>query len=529
MKHICTFAWSTLLFSTALSACAAPDAGDDASAPTAAIADAVTPRVFPASTMITGLTWNFAGRAQLAVGSDLWPLTQTADGAMFGGWGDGGGFSGNNTSGRVSIGFGKMTGTPPSLTGTNIWGSSPTFAQNPATFCGKPEGMISVAGTLYAWVGSSFNASGADFFACPATNPTPAQTRLAISTDGGKHFSEASFVIAHTAGVIHPNAFVNFGKDNAGARDGFVYFTGSKIIDAAENEDGQMYLIRATPTGVPTMTSWQYYAGTDSVGRPMWGALSAAVSVFGDPGFGGGQLTYHPATNRYLLTSQGATIQDYALFEGPQPWGPWSAVFSTHTWGPSGAPFGTGETLGVSYPEAWMSGDGKTIWAAFSSGPPSTVGDALNLMSATLTLGNSGITIKSPTAYAQTKAVVNAPLYTDRPYTVNTLSANLAGGELLELANDDKGSTAATQMTFTVTNAQTVYVAIDATIAPVPAWLSTWTRDTASVFKWNNEGGVVVTFNVYKKAFVAGSTVALPGNLNGTTGGAHSNYTVIVH
>jgi hypothetical protein len=71
-------------------------------------------------------------------------------------------------------------------------------------------------------------------------------------------------------------------------------------------------------------------------------------------------------------------------------------------------------------------------------------------------------------------------------------------------------------------------VAVDSTIAPVPSWLSTWTKDAASVFKWNNEGGVVVTFDVYKKAFAAGATVSLPGNLNGTTGGAHSNYTVIV-
>jgi hypothetical protein len=527
-----TFVFTTLLLSPAIVLPACFDGSDSdlapAEAPAASASTAAVTAAFPASTMITGLVWNFTGRVQLAVGSDLWPLTQTSDGAMFGGWGDGGGFTGDNTRGRVSIGFGKMTGTPPSLTGTNLWGSSPSFAQNPATFCGKPEGTISVGGTIYVWVGSSFNDSANDFFRC-AANPSPTQTRLASSTDGGKHFTEASFVIAHTPGAIHPNAFINFGRDNAGARDGFVYFTGGKTTDAAEHEDGQLYLIRTTPANVATMSTWQYFTGLDANTKPIWGTAAAARGVFADPDFGGGQLTYHPATNRYLLTSQGATIADYALYEGPQPWGPWSKVFATHTWGPSGAPFGTGESLGISYPEAWMSADGKTIWAAFSSGPPSSVGDALNLMSATLTLANQGVTIKTPTAYAQTKAAVNNPLYTDRPYTVNTLSANLDGGELIQLANDDKASTAATQVQFTITNAQTVYVAIDATIAPVPSWLSTWTRDTASVFKWNNADSTVVTFNVYKKAFAAGSTVSLPGNLNGTTGSAHSNYTVIVH
>jgi hypothetical protein len=520
-----SLAFTTALVSTALAlpACLA----DPDPAATSAATSAVT-TAFPASTMITGLTWNFTGRSQLAVGSDLWPLTQTTDGSIFGGWGDGGGFTGNNTSGRVSIGFGKMTGTPPSLTGTNLWGSSPSFAQNPATFCGKPEGMISVGGTLYAWVGSAFNDSASDFFRC-AANPSPTQTHLAMSTDGGKHFTQASFVIAHTPGNIHPNAFINFGKDNAGARDGFVYFTGGKITDTAEDEDGQMYLIRATPANVPTMSAWEYFTGLDTNGKPVWGAAAAAKGAFFDPNFGGGQMTYHPATNRYLLTAQGATISDYALYEGPQPWGPWSTVFATHTWGPSGASFGTGETLGISYPEAWMSDDGKTMWAAFSSGPPSPVGDALNLMSATLTLANQGVTIKTPTAYAQTKAAVNSPLYTDRLFTVNTLSANLNGGELIQLANDDKASTAATQVQLSITNAQTVYVAYDPMTTPAPSWLATWTKDTASVFKWTGVAGGVATFDVYKKSFAAGSTVSLPGNLNGTTGAAHSNYTVIVH
>ena len=112
---------------------------------------------------------------------------------------------------------------------------------------------------------------------------------------------------------------------------------------------------------------------------------------------------------------------------------------------------------------------------------------------------------------------------------MNTLSANLAGGELLQLANDDKASKAATQISFTLAGAATVYVAVDATISPRASWLdATWIKDTASVFKWNNAGDTVVTFDVYRKAFAAGA-VSLPGNLTGTTGGAHSNYTVIIH
>jgi hypothetical protein len=514
----------TLLLSSlaGIQGCAGPGSDDVADpAPQGDSLAAAVTTAFPLSTMITGLTWNFSSRVQFAAGSDLWPLTWGADGKVWGGWGDGGGFKGDGTNGRVSIGFGEISGTPPNLTGTNVWGSSPNFASFPATFCGKPEAMLSVSGTIYAWVGSAFNPNTADFCACPG-NPTPGQTRLAISTDAGAHFTEAPFTIVHNTGTIVPNGFINFGKDYANARDGFVYLTGSKTGSPGG------YLIRVPKASVATMSAWEYFTGLDANGNPIWGAASAAQPFFSDPNFLGAQVTYHPATNRYLL-SAGNTIQDLAIYDGPQPWGPWTTVFATHTWGPAGAPFGTADGLGGSFPEPWMTKDGKTIWSAFSSAPPSPVGDALNVMSATLTLGNAGVTITSPIAYAQTQAKVNNRLYTDRVFTVNTLSANLAGGELLQLANDDKFSTAATQLTFTVDHAATVYVAVDATISPRASWLdATWTRDTASVFKWNNAGNTIATFDVYKKAFPAG-TVSLGGNLHGTTASAHSNYTVIVH
>jgi hypothetical protein len=527
--HHNTITLALVCLASALPGCAEPgDTGepDPAPRPSAIRPDAVT-TAFAASTMITGVTWNFTSRVQMASGSDLWPLTWGSDGQVWGGWGDGGGFQGNDTSGRVSVGFAKLAGTPPNVVGTNLWGASPSFAKFPATFCGKPEAMLSVHGTLYSWVAAAYNGGSADFFKCPA-NPSPNETRLAVSTDAGAHFTAAPFVIAHTAGTIQPKRFINFGKDYAGARDGFVYLGATKVTNTATDDaDGKAYLIRVPAASLQTMSAWEYMTGLDANGVPTWGAASAAQPMWSDPDFGFAALTYHPATNRYLLSGQGS-IQDLAIYDAPQPWGPWTTVYATHTWGPSGSPFGTGESLGISYPEAWMSGDGKTLWAAFSS-TPGPVGDALNLMSATLTLNNRGVTITSPIAYAQTQAAVGNRLYTDRIYTVNTLSANLAGGELLQLANDDKTSKAATQISFTLASAATVYVAVDATISPRPSWLdATWTRDTASVFKWNNAGDTVVTFDVYKKAFAAG-TVSLPGNLTGTTGSAHSNYTVIVH
>jgi len=370
--YVRSFGFTTILLSSALvTSCADLDDSTPASqrepAPTTRTTSSAVTTAFPVSKMITGLTWDFTGRTQLAAGSDLWPMTWGSDGNVWTSWGDGGGFSGSNTAGVVSLGFAKIAGTPPAITGTNVWGNSPSFAQFPAAFCGKAEAMLSVNGTLYAWVAAAYHAARQSFISCPA-DPSPNQTRLAMSTDLGAHFTEPGLVVDHTLGTIFPKRFINFGKDYQGARDGFVYIVGQKITNATTDDaDGKAYLIRVPSASIATLSAWQYMTGLDANGNPTWGAASAAQPMWQDPNdffFEG--LTYHPATNRYLLSAMGS-IQDLAIYDAPQPWGPWTTVYATHTWGPSGAPFGTSGTLGISYPEPWMSTDGKTIWTAFSS------------------------------------------------------------------------------------------------------------------------------------------------------------------
>ncbi|MBA2565984.1 MAG: hypothetical protein H0V09_11270, partial [Gemmatimonadetes bacterium] len=76
--------------------------------PLPTLADAV-----PASTaspVISGITWDFADTAQTAMGSDMWPVTWHTDDEIHISWGDGGGFGGTNSDGRVPVGFGKVSG-----------------------------------------------------------------------------------------------------------------------------------------------------------------------------------------------------------------------------------------------------------------------------------------------------------------------------------------------------------------------------------------------------------------------------------
>ncbi len=57
---------------------------------------------YPASSMIQDIAWDFGNTVRLAPGSDLWPVTWASDGHVYTSWGDGGGFGGTNSDGRVT-------------------------------------------------------------------------------------------------------------------------------------------------------------------------------------------------------------------------------------------------------------------------------------------------------------------------------------------------------------------------------------------------------------------------------------------
>ncbi|MGE5177266.1 MAG: hypothetical protein ACM3JJ_12955, partial [Hyphomicrobiales bacterium] len=86
----------------------------------------------------------------MAPGSDLWPVAWAADDNLYTPWGDGGGFGGTGSVGRVTLGVGKVSGPATGFTGTNVFGGA--NAEAPATFDGKANGILSVGGVLYMWV-----------------------------------------------------------------------------------------------------------------------------------------------------------------------------------------------------------------------------------------------------------------------------------------------------------------------------------------------------------------------------------------
>ncbi|MGD8238319.1 MAG: hypothetical protein PVH68_07205 [Armatimonadota bacterium] len=92
-------------------------------------ADAAAP--YPPSRAITGVTFDWSMHRKLAPGSDNWPITWAEDDRQYTVWGDGGGFGGTNSLGRVSLGFARVEGPADNYRGYNVWGGHE--GANPAT------------------------------------------------------------------------------------------------------------------------------------------------------------------------------------------------------------------------------------------------------------------------------------------------------------------------------------------------------------------------------------------------------------
>jgi len=278
------------------------------------------------SPVVQGANWDFDHLVRLANtpgqgGSDLWPTTTAADGNVYTGWGDGGGFSGaSDNTGRVSLGFGRLIGTPPQVKGVNVWGYYPKYAEHPATFCGKPGSMFSTGGVLYAWVSSWFNESAANFVHC-APNPHPAEHRLAWSRDLGATWTLSPWKLDRFRSPLVWACFLNYGADNSNARDRYVH-----QYWRIQGESGNTYLVRVRVEDLqkdPRVPGvYEFYAGPG----PTWSVeISTARPAFVDTnGRGITHVVYDAGLRRFIASVQGRSVGETGLFDAPEPWGPWT-------------------------------------------------------------------------------------------------------------------------------------------------------------------------------------------------------------
>jgi len=325
-------------------------------------------RPYSASPVIKHVSWDFDGLIRKAPGSDLWPVTWASDGNLYLSWGDGGGFGGTNSDGRTSLGFARIEGTPEDFRAVNVWGGK--ISEHPAQFKGKSAGMISVDGTLYSFINLQNR---------PWPHP---DVTIVWSEDLGQTWQRAPWVFTGSSGDFRPGTFLNFGRDNAGARDEYVYFYGHTIGD-----DNNVFMGRVPKVRLKHKSAYEFYVGSDEQRQPVWSLRTEKRRpCFHDPNrVHGFSVIYNEPLGRYLASSAHGNVARLGIFDATEPWGPWTTVAYHDQW--AGYEDKKGQALIYSFPTAWISHDGKTLWMIYSANyPPDRALDSFNLVKTTLHL-----------------------------------------------------------------------------------------------------------------------------------------------
>lgn len=323
---------------------------------------------YPSSPVIESISWDFASLKRAAPGSDLWPLTWASDDNLYTVWGDGGGFGGTDTVGRVSIGVARILGFGNNWSGVNVFGGA--NPESTATFIGKTNGIISIGGVLYMIVEEQDKWNRA---------------KIGRSTDFGKtwtfnggNFINSGWDFAEPGGAFSSACFLQFGKDYGGSRDNFVYGYSEKIVPDVIQPDIVMF--RVPKDKIMNRSAYEFFAGLDAKGNPQWTLdINQMKPVFSDPNgvSWGMQAVYHPILKRYLLTVQRDSTGAWGIFDAPEPWGPWTTVAYYDTW------IDTSIKFLFAFNQKWISVDGKTMYMAFSG---LDIYDSFNVIKATLNL-----------------------------------------------------------------------------------------------------------------------------------------------
>jgi hypothetical protein len=354
---------------------------------------------YPPSPVVAGIEFDWSTHRRAAPGSDNFQFTWADDGHQYGWWGDGGGFGGTNREGRVSLGFARVEGDGDSWRGFNVWGGKD--AENPAAFPGKSWGTISVGGVFYAWIVPDVPDTG-------GPRDHYRYIELARSADRGATWTKAPWRWELTDNLTVPT-FLNFGRDNAGSRDEFVYAyfirpEGTDITESGRgglqvHKPGAVFLARVHRDRIfAGREHYQWFSGLRS-GQPVWGALNAKAPVFEDRNGTGWCLSaiYNPGLRRYLLATEHTSSHEnnlLGLFDAPEPWGPWTTV-KYWTLGDRFGETRPGSNLDwkynvffLAFAPKWFSADGREFTLTFTGGGRGHDNDSFNTVRGRFILRN---------------------------------------------------------------------------------------------------------------------------------------------
>eukprot|EP01062_Namystynia_karyoxenos_P060317 TRINITY_DN51879_c0_g1_i1.p1 TRINITY_DN51879_c0_g1~~TRINITY_DN51879_c0_g1_i1.p1 ORF type:complete len:546 (+),score=157.27 TRINITY_DN51879_c0_g1_i1:87-1640(+) len=342
----------------------------------------------------------------IGVNGDEFPITWGKDGVQYTGAGD------NFQKGQQEspLSFFRVAGGPREMGCTNPQPSpatpqpSPVCAnislqgadipvRGPAAVAACPEwhsgipnlkssGVISIDGVLY-WAISCFNYGDDAVFNRQRYGPA----WIITSADGGVTWNETATPTNMFTGRLAAPRFINYGKDNAGAPDDwvYVYFPGTQDGSAFFENNDQMLLGRVHKRSILSRSAYQFFYGVQLDGTVTWTSdESIARSVWEFPLMTSVQQANWLPTQRRFVFANWAWISydghprpdhtpdernprtghqrtQLTLVEAPHPWGPFSVFYRDDNWRTSDGSVG-GYTPVI--PPAWVAEDG--FWIVFT-------------------------------------------------------------------------------------------------------------------------------------------------------------------
>lgn len=310
---------------------------------------------YPPSPVVQGVSFDDSSMRTEAPGSDNWPITWAANGSLYTSFGDGGGFGGTNSDGRVSLGIARVEGDKNDYRGFNIAGGK--NASHPAPFRGKSEGILAIGDVLYLWR----DGNGSDERAFAGSQLWRSDDLGASWQFTGVEFSKSKGDFPDGDEGFFALTFCQFGRGYRGARDGYVYIYGPEISDRSHwdvQKPGRIALVRVPQSRLHDRTAYEFLAGINETGSPRWTAeIARRKPVWQDAANGTHRMavSYNAGLKRYLLTTMTVDRQGHlAIYDAPEPWGPWTTVLfqqDTSRWGTKVVVF--------NFVNKWLSADGR--------------------------------------------------------------------------------------------------------------------------------------------------------------------------
>ena len=229
----------------------------------------------------------------------------------------------------------------------------------------KPTGMICVKGVLYLAFQNLLGNKPPLYGKCQHGD----DAQIVSSADKGVSWARA---IGPNQTPMFPGhkfggpAFINFGQNNANARDHYVYAVSSDQWDCGKD----LRLGRVPDDRIVDPKAWEWVCGFTTSREPVWNHdLEASIPVLSLKGWlGAPDMVYLSGIKRYLLVVwhlrndfNPKTGTDLLILESPEPWGPFSQVYREELW-----EFEAFTPYCPRIPLKWMQPDGVTGWMQFS-------------------------------------------------------------------------------------------------------------------------------------------------------------------